>query len=105
MTSALITLPRSIIAGNVIEIRLLVGHPMETGHRPNSQGQVVPRNIIRHLYCRMNNELVFSADFFPAIAANPFVTFPLKVDRSGVLEATWQGDQGFSHTERINISL
>ena len=70
-TRALITVPPVVRPGEVIEIRTLIAHPMETGHRADSNGQVVPRRIIRRFSCRLDGQVVFSAELHPAIAANP----------------------------------
>ena len=104
-TRALVTLPPSARAGEVIEIRTLIAHPMETGHRADSQGQVVPRRIIRRFSCRLDGQPVFSADLHPAIAANPLITFSLRVQASGTLEFLWEGDEGFVHTQTAALKV
>lgn len=96
---ALITLPTSVRAGEVIEIRTLIAHPMETGHRTDSQGALVPRRIIRRFSCRLDGQPVFAADLHPAVASNPFIAFMLRASASGTLEFHWEGDDGFSHTQ------
>jgi sulfur-oxidizing protein SoxZ len=47
--------------------------------------------------------LVFEAQFFPAIASNPFVSFHVRATRSGALLLHWRGDHGFSHTETVQL--
>ncbi len=85
--------------GEIIEIRTTLGHPMETGHRPDGQGQLVPRNIVTRFECRLDGEHVFGMDLFPAIAANPYLAFTLRAQRSGTLTFAWEGDNGFKHSE------
>lgn len=86
----------------MIEIRVLIQHPMETGFRVAADGQVVPRNIVRKFVCRFNDgakdEQVFAAELFPAIAANPYLSFHM-VAAAGTLTFTWEGDNGFSQSE------
>jgi sulfur-oxidizing protein SoxZ len=101
---ALLNVPASARMGDVIEIRATVQHPMETGFRVGSDGQVLPRNLVRRVECRFDGERVFAADLHPAIAANPYLAFPLRVTGSGVLTVTWQGDGGFSHSESARIN-
>ena len=109
MARALITLPRTEKRGEVIEIRTLIAHPMETGYRPGEDGRVLPRDIIRRFSCHYDDggtdELVFSADLFPAVAANPLISFCTVATASGTLRFTWEGDNGFSQTERMAISV
>lgn len=102
---ALITVPPAVRPGEVIEIRTLIAHPMETGHRADGQGGVVPRRILRHFTCRLDGQPVFSAELHPAVAANPLIAFPLRVQASGTLECRWEGDDGFSHTQMAALHV
>jgi len=100
---ALVTLPPLVRRGEPFEVRLLVAHPMETGHRADAQGQRVPRDILRRLDCRLDGEVVFAADLHPAIAANPYIAFPLVVQGDGTLVVTWTGDRGFAHSVSVAV--
>ncbi len=105
MARVLINAPTSARRGEVIEIRATIGHPMETGFRPGDDGKLLPRNIIRRFTCRYNGELVFSAELFSAVAANPYIAFHTVAADSGTLSLTWEGDNGFTQTERINLAV
>ena len=76
MARALINVPAKAKRGDVIEIKALISHPMETGYRTGPDGALVPRDIINRFICTYNGEEIFSADLFPAIAANPFSPLP-----------------------------
>ena len=67
----LINMPKTARRGEVIEIRVTIGHPMETGYRPGADGKRLPRDIIQRFSCRYDGETVFAADLYPAISANP----------------------------------
>lgn len=101
----LIHLPQTALPGEVIEIRVTIAHPMETGYRPGADGQRLPRDIIQRFTCRYEGETVFSARLYPAIAANPYLAFHTIAVSSGTLEFRWEGDNGFSHTERATITV
>lgn len=105
MARALITVPATARRGEVIEVRTLIAHPMETGFRAGPEGQRVPRDILRRFACHYNGELVISAELFPAIAANPYFAFPIVAADSGTLTFIWEGDNGFTHTEIAPISV
>ena len=105
MARTLIQVPASARAGEVIEVRVTIAHPMETGFRPGADGKVVPRDIIRRFTCRYDGETVFSAELFSAVSANPYVAFHLKAVASGMLEFEWQGDNGFSQVERRQLQV
>lgn len=100
---SLVTLPPQVRRGEPFEVRLLVAHPMETGHRADSLGQRVPRDIVRRIECRLDGEVVFAADLQAAIAANPYVAFPLVVAGEGTLVVTWSGDRGFAHSVSVAV--
>lgn len=114
MANTLITVPRTAKASDIVEIKALVQHPMETGYRRSSDGDMLPRDLIRRFACRFvpagqdsagrdAGELVFSATFFAAVAANPYLSFNLRATRSGTLVFVWEGDKGFVQRETASI--
>jgi sulfur-oxidizing protein SoxZ len=105
MTRPLINVPAKAQRGQVIEIKTLISHVMETGFRPSSIGELLPRDIITEFSCSYNGEEIFRADFYPAISANPFLTFYTVATESGTLSFTWTGDNGFSATEQAAITV
>jgi sulfur-oxidizing protein SoxZ len=105
MARTLIQVPASARKGELIEVRVTIAHPMETGYRPGADGRVLPRDIIRRFTCRYEGEVVFAADLFPAISANPYLSFHLLAAESGTLEFEWQGDNGFAQTERRALQV
>ena len=105
MPSALINVPAKAKRGDVIEIKTLMSHIMETGYRHTASGEAVPRDIITSFTCRFNGKEIFRADLFPAIAANPFFSFFTTVSESGTFEFEWVGDQGFSENASASIAV
>ena len=105
MASALINVPAKAGRGDVIEIKTLMSHIMESGFRRTAAGEIVPRDIITSFTCRYNGTEIFRADLFPAIAANPFITFFTVAKESGKLEFEWVGDNGFASTASASITV
>lgn len=105
MALTLIKVPATAQRGEVIEIHTTIGHPMETGYRPGADGKILPRDIIQRFTCHYNNELVFSAELFSAIAANPYIAFHTVASTSGTLRFTWEGDHGFRHTQDVALQV
>jgi sulfur-oxidizing protein SoxZ len=105
MARALINAPSRARRGEVIEIKTLISHPMESGFRYTTRGEAVPRDIITAFTATWNGEEIFRAQLYPGIAANPFITFHTVATESGTIELTWTGDNGFSATERIGITV
>ena len=105
MTQALINVPKTARRGEVIQIKALISHPMETGYRHTYNGQIVPRDIIHTFVCTYNGEEVFRAELSPAIAANPFFSFFTVATESGTFNFRWTGDNGFSASGSANITV
>ena len=103
MARTLIQAPASATSGQAIELRVLIAHPMETGYRPGADGRVLPRDILRRFTCRYNGVVVFTAEFYPAVAANPYLAFYTVATETGTLEFEWQGDNGFNQVERRTL--
>jgi sulfur-oxidizing protein SoxZ len=103
MASALINVPARARRGEVIEIKTLISHVMETGYRRTQLGAPIPRDIIRLFVCTYNGTEVFRAELHPAIAANPFIAFSTVATESGTLAFQWTGDNGFAVTESAKI--
>lgn len=104
-TRTLINMPMTARRGEVIEIRVTIGHPMETGYRPGADGKRLARDIIQRFSCRYDGEVVFAAELYPAISGNPYIAFHTTATQSGTLEFRWDGDNGFAHVERVAITV
>jgi sulfur-oxidizing protein SoxZ len=105
MASTLINVPPKARRGDIIEIKTLISHVMETGFRHDNVGQPIPRNIITSFVARYNGEEIFSADLHPAIAANPFLSFFTVATTSGTIDFEWTGDNGFHETGSGKITV
>ncbi len=87
-----VRLPAQVKQGDIIDIRTLVSHTMETGQRRDAQGAIIPRDIIKRFVVRFDGQEVFAMDLATAISANPYIAFPFKVERAGTFEFTWIND-------------
>jgi sulfur-oxidizing protein SoxZ len=105
MARALISVPKTAKRGEVIEIKTLVAHPMETGYRHDPSGAAIPRDIINRFVCSYNGEQVFRAELFPAMAANPFIAFTTVATESGTITFQWTDDHGATQTETATITV
>jgi sulfur-oxidizing protein SoxZ len=105
MARVLINLPSRAKRGEIIEIKTLIAHPMETGYRLDSTGATIPRDIINRFVCIYNGDEIFRAQLFPAIAANPFIAFFTTTTESGELVFSWTDDHGQTQTEVRQITV
>jgi sulfur-oxidizing protein SoxZ len=103
MARTLINVPAKVRRGDIIEIKTLIAHPMESGYRVGPNGVLIPRDIIRRFLCTYNGVEVFRAELSPAIAANPFIAFFTVATESGTITFEWTGDNGFAASESAAI--
>ena len=95
MAKPRIKVPSNVSKGEVFEVKSLISHTMESGQRKDSKtGETIPRMIINRFVATYNGQEVFSADWHPAISANPYMAFFMKADESGELELKWVDDNG-----------
>lgn len=97
--------PEQATAGEIIEIKALITHVMETGNRKDRDGTPIPRNIIHTFTAHFDGKLVFKADLGPGISANPYLAFFLKVPGPGELMVSWRDDEGGETIERYPIKV
>ena len=109
MARTLITLPPQVRRDEIIEIRTLIAHAMETGYRAGADGRMLKRDLIRRFSCTFDDgavkELVFAAELHPAIAANPYLSFTLRATGNGNLIFQWEGDNGFGQSETVALRV
>jgi len=105
MTRALVNVPKTAARGEIIEIRAMIAHVMETGYREGVNGVTIPRNIIKRFVCKYAGEEIFSAELFPAIAANPYLAFTTVATASGTITFEWTDDKGETQTAAAEITV
>jgi sulfur-oxidizing protein SoxZ len=94
MSRPRVRVPAAARAGEEIEIRTLIDHPMETGLRRDASGRTPPRDMLRRFEARADGEVVFAADFANGTAANPAITFRVRVERTTRFEFSWHDEAG-----------
>lgn len=105
--NARVRVPERARQGEVIEIRAMIDHPMESGFRLNNIGKPIARNIVQAFTCEYDGREIFRATLHPAISTNPYLVFYTVATHSGELKFTWRDDQGAiaTHIERIQVDL
>ena len=80
-----------------VEVRLLLGHVMETGFRHDSSGVQVPKDILQFVKVHVGDTLVFEAELGTGMAANPMFFFSLTLPpQAGDMVVSWADHQGRS---------
>lgn len=105
MTNIRLSVPPTADEGEVIEIKAMIQHPMESGYRRGSKGEVIERNIITRFECEYDGNIVFASDFFPAVAANPFISFYIRASVSGSMRFRWIDQHGEVWSETAELTV
>ena len=101
----IVTMPTTAKKGEILEIRLIVQHDMESGFRHTETGQRIPRDIIRDFRCTYNGVEVFRVELHPAMGANPLIVFTTTAIESGTLEFKWSGDNGYASSTTSTLTV
>jgi len=94
MSIARVQWPERIAAGDVVKVRLLIQHPMDTGYLQDLSGRLVPRNVIRLLTCTLGGQEVLRVLASSGIAANPYFEFHVRAMQTAEFRAEWIDDRG-----------
>ena len=106
MAKARVKVPKTAKAGDVITIKTLIKHKMESGNRKDKKtGKKIPRHIIGKFTARFNGEEFFSSDWMGGVSANPYCAFNCKVDKSGEFEFIWHDEKGEEFTAKAKITV
>ena len=100
-----IKLPKSAKVGQMVQVKTLISHKMETGNRKGKDGKPIPRLILNNFVCKAGGAEIFSANMHPAVAANPYIAFYIKAEKSGSYEFSWTDDKGKVTTATADMAV
>ena len=100
-----VRVPREASAGDVVSVRTLISHPMESGQRRDGDGNIIPRSIINRFTCDFNGQNVIDVTLEPAISTNPYFQFDATVPESGTFQFTWYDDDGSVYEDAHEIAV
>lgn len=100
-----VKVPKKASAGEVITLKTLISHPMESGQRKDADGKLIPRSIINRFVVDFAGTNVIDMQMEPAISTNPYVEFDVKVEQSGEFTFTWHDDDGSVYEEKQSIEV
>ena len=104
-TKPRIKLPDSVKSGDVIEVKTLVTHVMETGNRKDKDGKPIPRDILNSFVAKFADQEIFRAELGPGISANPYISFQIRVPGPGTFEFSWTDDSGIKTVETMALNV
>ena len=95
---------RAQMAGDKVEVRVLMSHEMETGQRKDNNGNIVPAWFIQNVTVMHGATTVLSAQWGPAVAKNPFLHFRFIGGRVGEkVSVAWTDNRGEKRTDEVAI--
>lgn len=100
-----VKVPKKASKDEVISIKTLISHKMESGQRKDKEGKIIPRRIINKFTCEFNGQVVFGCDLLPAVSANPYLEFNVRVPESGTFKFSWVDDDGSVYTKESKITV
>lgn len=104
-TKPRIKIPETARIGDVIEVKTLITHVMETGNRKDKDGKLIPRDILNTFVAKFADIQVFRAELGPGISANPYISFQMRVPGPGTFEFAWTDDHGITTVETTTLSV
>jgi sulfur-oxidizing protein SoxZ len=101
-----VRVPTTATKGELVEIKTLISHDMESGQRKDAAGKTIPRRIINSFTAAFDGKIFFEADWKPAISANPYQSFFYRAQQSGEFTFTWKDDDGteVSATSKLTVA-
>lgn len=105
LAPARVSMPVQAKKGDIVEIKALIRHPMETGYRVDATGQPIPRDIIESFVVTYAGVEIFGMELNPGISANPYVIFSTVATETGELVFTWTDMKGETTVEKKQITV
>lgn len=105
LATARVSMPSEAKKGDIIDIKTLIRHRMETGYRVDSVGKKIPRYIVKTLKVTYDGVEIFAMDFTQGVAANPFVAFSTRAVETGELVFIWEDSKGEVTTVRKELKV
>jgi sulfur-oxidizing protein SoxZ len=100
-----VRMPATAKAGEVIEVKTLISHEMESGQRKDAAGNVIPRKIIKQFTATFNGKEILRADWYTSVSANPYQSFFVKVPESGTFVFSWVDDDGSVYKSEHKVTV
>ena len=101
-----VRVPATAKKDEIVEIKTLISHEMESGQRKNAEGKTIPRKILNLFTASFNGKKFFEANWQPAISANPYQSFFYKASETGEFTFAWKDDDGsvYEHKAKLTVS-
>ncbi len=100
-----VRMPTTAKAGEVVEVKTLISHEMETGQRKDASGNPIPRKIIKQFSATFNGKEILRADWYTSVSANPYQSFFVRVPETGTFVFSWVDDDGSVYKSEHKVTV
>ena len=100
-----VKVPKTAAAGEIVTLKTLISHKMESGQRKDSDGNKIPQSIIHRFTCAFNGNVVIDVKMAAAISTNPYFSFDAVVPEAGEFQFTWYDDDGSIYETKKNVKI
>ena len=96
---------RARINDNIVTVKALISHPMETGRRIDKETEkIIPAHFIQKVVAEYKGKMVFEAYWGTGISKNPFIGFEFKGGQKGdTVKISWFDNIGNSESAETVI--
>lgn len=95
---------RASARGDVITVKSLMKHPMESGLRKNKQtGKKIPAKYIQEITCELNGEPVMVGNMSAAVSKNPYLSFKVPGKSGDTIKISWTDNTGESDSGEAKV--
>lgn len=98
-------MPANAKAGDIIEVKTMISHEMESGQRKDAAGKIIPRHILNKFTATFNGKEILSAEWHPAISANPYQSFSVRATETGMFVFSWFDDDGAVYKSEHTVTV
>ncbi len=96
---------RAKMKGDVAEIRVLMGHPMETGQRKDAAGKAIPPHFIQSMKVEVGGKVIVDGQIGTSVSRNPVFGFKMKGAKSGdKVVISWVDNKGDKRSDEVAIA-
>jgi len=96
---------RAALKGEVTEIRVLMGHPMETGQRKDAAGATVPAHFIQSITVDVGGKRVVDGQISGSVSRNPVFGFKMKGAKVGdKVVVNWIDNKGDKRSDEATVA-
>ncbi len=101
---------RAQLKGDVVEVRVVVSHEMETGQRKDGAGKLIPAHYVKNISATCNGKTVLSANWGPSVSKNPTLAFSFSAAKIGAkagdkVAVTWVDTANDKRTDEATVAV